>query len=133
MPEDVSDTAQLVPEIGFSISTPTINITNRQITVTVPALGTNTGIDIEVERSIVLKAVLFFNTPNDTVYKPFEFLSLESPAQTLTLSDPIIFTITLSDVQTQIFNMYTVNKGFFALVTTDGKDIAIRFSNTFIS
>lgn len=133
LPDDVSDTAQLVPDLGFSVLTPDIRISNNEIRVTVPALGNDIGIDINIEKSIVLKAVLFFKTPTDTRYKPFEFLSFESTAQTLTLTDPIVFTIVFSDVETQIYNMYTENKGFFALVTTDAKDIAIRFSNTLIS
>jgi hypothetical protein len=130
LPDDVSNTALLVPDLGFSITTPTINITNTRITVTVPALGLNTGIDTNIEKSIVLKAILFFKTPVDVNYKPFEFLSLESSSQTLTLTDPIVFNIPLSDYGTQIYDMYSARKGFFALVTTDINNKPIRFSNT---
>jgi hypothetical protein len=132
LPDDVTGTAALVPNVGFSISATSVSITKNQVQVTLNPIGNNSGIDTIVEKHIQLACVLYFKNPSDDSFSLYYFLPLISAKQALSLVNPLSFSIVLSDQQTQEFDRYQVHSGFFALVTLDDNDNLYHYSNTFL-
>ena len=131
--EDMTDAAQLVPDVGFDVPGPTITMSSSQIQVQTLAIGTGTGIDPLIETDFQLVAVVYMKDKTDENYQDYMFLQFVFDKQTLSLVDPLTFTIDLSDAQAILYNRYNVHTGYFALLSLDALEEPIHFSNTFIS
>ena len=131
-PDGVTNTATLVPDVGFSITTTSVNISRTQIQITLNPIGDNSGIDTLAEKNIQLTCVLFFKDPTDDSFSLYYFLPLVSAKQLLSLVNSLTFSIALSDQQSQEFDRYHVHSGYFALVTLDDNNKVYHYSNTFI-
>ena len=131
--EDMTDAAQLVPDVGFEVPGPTITMSSSQIQVQTTAIGTGTGIDTLVETHFQLVAVIYMKDKIDENYQDYLFLDILFDKQTLSLTDPLTFTFDLSDAQAILYNRYNVHDGYFALLSLDAFEEPIHFSNTFLS
>ena len=127
---DVLATASLVPDIGFQISASDITLSNSSVSVELDPIGTDKGIDTLVETNVQLACVLFLKEPVIDSEKPAYFLHRISAKVAINLSNPLTFTFPLDNIESQTYDLYTVRKGLFALVTLDANDVPVRYSNT---
>lgn len=128
----VLDTAYMVPYYGFNADASEVAITDNAITVEIDALGTSTGIDLNIEKQIAIQCVVCLSAPVILDDIPVAFFSGESGKITLNLTNPMSFSITLVDAQSGLINAYAGKKVFLALVTYDDDGLPVRYSNTFI-
>ena len=131
-PTDVSNTMLMAPGVGFKITTSSVEVTNTDVSVTLNALGTGTEIDTLVETSILMAVVVYSKGVLDPNYKENYFISLKSSGQMINLVNPLTFTATLSNTESQMFDKYSTHKGFITFVTLDDLGNPIRFSNTIV-
>lgn len=131
LPDDVSGTVSMVPDIGFSVNINSSEIQQHAITAKISPIGNFSEIDPAIETKIQLACVAFFKSPVSDEFSPYHFLSLLSKEESLSLTDPIDFTIALADQQSQLFSQYNTHKLFFAFVTHDPPGKPIHFSNTY--
>lgn len=132
-PDDVSNSASLVPEIGFEIPGFTVTKSSTQIIVELLPIGTGTNIDTVQETQFLLTGVLYLKDRKDENFKLYEFLDITFPVAVLNLVNPITFTHSMSDYEKQLFERYNIQKGFFALLSLNPDDEPVHFSNTFVS
>jgi hypothetical protein len=130
---NISDRAMLLPERGFAVNTTSVDLSSAELRAALEALGTGTGIDDAVERTIYLAAIVHFSNPVEEADKPHEFITLLSAPQSIDLVNPLSFSIQLDNVEGQIFNAYQGHKVFAALFTVDANDNPVNFSNTIVS
>ena len=126
----IGSQAMITPDLGFAISTTSLDLTETGLAAVLAALGTNTGIDDTVEMNIAMAAVVHLSDPVVEGDKPDEFLSLISASQMVDLVNPLTFNIALDSIETQLFNAYQTVKIFAALFTTDANGDPVRFSTT---
>ena len=128
--DQIGSQAMITPDLGFAISTTSLDLTETQLSAVLEALGSNTGIDDTVELNIYMAAVVHLSSPIVETDKPDEFLSLISASQIVDLVNPLTFNIALDSIETQLFNAYQTVKIFAALFTTDANGDPVRFSTT---
>ena len=128
----VLDTAYMVPSFGFNADASEVAITDTAITVDIDPLGTLTGIDLNVETQVDVQCVVCLTAPVAPDEKPVSFFSGMSGKITLSLTNPLTFSIPLVDSQSGLINAYSGKKVFLALVTYDANGIPVKYSNTFI-
>ena len=133
LPDDVTGSATMVPDVGFSVNISSSTITADETKVSIDPIGNNSGIDPLVETKIQLASVIFFKAPLSESYALYHFLPLLSPEISLSLTEATQFVIPLSDQQSQIFTQYSTHKAFFAFFTLDYIGKVVHFSNTYQS
>lgn len=127
---DILSTASLVPEIGFQITSTGIDLSNSSIEVNLAAIGTDKGIDTNVEKFFQLASVVFLKDPVNEAEKPVYFIHKLSSKVSVNLANPLSFSIPLDNIESQYFDAYNSQKGLFALVTLDINDVPVRYSNS---
>ena len=120
----------ITPGLGFAVNTTTLDLTEVQLSIVFEALRSETGIDEAVERNIYLAAVVHLSNPVEETDKPDEFLSLLSPSQSVDLTNPLTFNVSLDSMEGQLYNAYQARKVFAALFTSDTNNKPVHFSNT---
>ena len=131
-PSGLTDLVTLVPGYGFSVTTTSVTINAASVQAIVDPIGNNTGIDPVAEPNIVMASVLYLNNPTDPLIASDAFISLLSAQQETDLASQLTFNIPLSSQETQLFNNYQDQKGFFCLVTLDVDNNPVHYSITFI-
>jgi hypothetical protein len=129
---NLSDFVTLVPDIGFGINASSVTISSSEVRVDIDPLGNATDIDPVVELSLQLCSILFLNNPIDNNVKDYDFLSMVSASQTLSLDTALSFSIPFSNLQTQIFDKYQNHKSYFTLLSFNSDSSVVHYSNTFI-
>lgn len=132
-PDNLTDSASLVPDIGFEIPGSDVTFTTDVITVNLNPIGTGTNIDTNVETQFFLSAVIYLSDKLDENYKDYLFLSVSFPKIPLNLVNPLDFSYSLSDIETQLLARYSTKKTYLALISLTDLDEPIHFSNTFLS
>jgi len=127
---DLLSTASLVPEIGFEITATDITLAETGISIELDPIGTDKGIDLNVEKNYQLACVVFMKTPSLDSTEPFYFLHKMSTAGVLNLTNPITSTISFDNIEGQYYNKYTVQKVLISLITLDVDGQPVRYSNT---
>ena len=127
------DTIRIVPDIGFILGTPDITLTNSQFTVEVPAIGSGSDIDTNVEKYVNLVCVTHLFEPVDESEKANRFFSEVSANQNLNLAGALTFNITINEYNSQLYDAFASRKAFFALITMDISGNPVHYSNTFCS
>lgn len=128
----LSDSIYIVPFFGFEADATSVTVNDHDITSVFAALGTGPGIDTSIETKAKLCAVFYFNSPVDTALSPFYFLALESDVITLSLTNPMTFSIPIVDAEKKLIEAYTDKKLFIAMVTLDDNGNPVHYSDTFI-
>ncbi|MCX6159584.1 MAG: hypothetical protein ACOYN6_08715 [Ignavibacteria bacterium] len=131
--DNLGDDIMLVPDSGFEVTATSIELTNTEVNVVLNAIGTDKGIDLATETKCQLALVFFLKSPSDPNKPEFHFIHVVSVQTPISLSNPLTFTFTLTNIEKQKFDEYSVRKAFFALVTLDADDKPVRYSNTFKS
>ena len=130
-PDNISGNAVLVPGFGFGVTPSAVSIDSSGIQADINPIGNSAGIDTAIEQSILLVSVIYMNNPVDNTVKQNGFLSFVSDSQTLSLSNPLSFQVSLSNQETQLFDKYQAHKGFFTLLTLNADGNAVQYSGTF--
>jgi len=94
-------------------------------------LGSNTGIDVSIEKNVQLVSIVSLSSPLDGTVETFSLLPLLSPIQPLALDSAMTFTLPFSSQTQQLFGKYQVHKLLLALITLDANGNAINYSTTF--
>jgi hypothetical protein len=131
----LTDTVYLIPTFGIGVTASDITLTNTLITVELDPIGTEQGIDLLVEKKAQIACVLFNETPvgTDATLEPYEFIWKMSNEVTLSLTNPMTFSIALEGDKQAIYDAYTTRKAYLAFITLDANGIPVRFSATFHS
>lgn len=131
----LNDLVYMIPTFGIGVTATDITITDSLITVDLDPVGTGQGIDLIVEKKAQIACVLFNETPvgTDATLAPYEFVWKMSDEVTLSLTNPMSFSISLEGDQQAIYNAYTTRKAYFAFITLDADSVPVRFSATFHS
>jgi hypothetical protein len=129
---DVTNTASLVPLLGVKAVSTDFTLTSSQLSVTLAAIGTGEGIDPLKELTIYMAAVIFCKTPIDETFKKFHFISLKSTESSISLTNPLTFTIPITGIGKQYFEKFTDHKAFVTFVTRDIMNKPVNFLNTLI-
>jgi len=128
-----SDLVLLAPKPMFNISNPVVNLSSSLIQVDADAIGTTQNIDLSVETSIKLIAVVHLNNPADNLSEKNKFISFVSDSQTLTLDSPLSFSVNINGMESQLYTKYQNQKGYFIFITLDSQNNVVRCSNSFAS
>jgi hypothetical protein len=129
-PLTVTNQTFLTPGFGFSISTTALTVSNTGVNAALNPIGTNKGIDLNVEKSAILSIVISLSDPVDDMVDSFYILSHASAAQPLVLDTGMTFAVSFMDQESQIFSKYNTHKALLALVTLDADGNAVHYSGT---
>jgi len=130
--DNVTNTAILAPSVGFRATTSSIDVSNTEVTATLNALGTSSEINTAIETSIIMAGLVYCKGLLDPNFKEKYFMAFKSDSVSINLATSLSFTITLSDVESQIFDKFSTQKGFLVFVTLDDAGKPVRYSNTFV-
>jgi hypothetical protein len=131
-PSDVLDTAKVVPLLfGFDVDITTATIDETSVDVVIGPIGTNANIDLLVEKYIQLCVVIKCKTATVEELPDLMFIPLKSVELSLDLTNPLTFSITLADQDSEIYSLYTAHKSYFAFVTLTDAGKAVHYSTNF--
>lgn len=131
-PTDVTTTAKLVPQLfGFDVTTTDVTVDETEVNVSIDPIGTNAEIDTDIEKFIQLAAVIKCTDSTEDTLPNMLFLPLKSANVVLNLANPLSFTITISDQDSDAYSMYDTHLTYLALVTLDTNGKAIHYSKGF--
>ncbi len=131
-PTDVSDTALMAPGFGFDAVATTVTVSDSEIEVVLSPLGADSGINLAVEKTILMAAVVFCKDTTDPNLKPNFCLAFKSGEQILNLSNPLTFNVALTSMEATYFDKYTTHKTFIAFVTLDENGKPVHYSSTIV-
>lgn len=107
-------------------------VSSSGIQVVTQPIGTEAGIDLNMEKTIQLIAILSLSKPSENSIPDYYVLPLVSAAQALKLDAPLTFAAALSNQEALVFPKYTVYKTIYALLTLDEAGSAVHYSTTMI-
>lgn len=120
----------LSPGKGFPATTQNIELNQEQVRMVFNALGSESGIDTQIEKTIRLVCVLCLSAPSNPMYSEIVYLPLVSSSQNIILTDPLDITIGLNSNEKELFNLYGNKKMLAVLITYDVDLLAVSSSNT---
>lgn len=131
-PTDVSASAGIVPILyGFDVTTTDVTVDETEISVSIDPIGTNAEIDTNIEKYIQLGAVIKCSDGTMDTLPNLMFIPLKSANVVLNLANPLTFSITLSDQDSDLYSMYDTHLTYMALVTLDEYGKAYHYSSGF--
>ena len=129
-PETLGNSILLVPAGGFPFTVTAVDKTSSQIQVTASAIGTNNGIDTEVEVKVQMLSLLFMSNPSGENASPYTFSLLSSGKIDISLTEQLVFTSPLNGSETMLYDQYQDHTVYFALLTLDAEEKIIHHSIT---
>lgn len=120
----------LAPGKGFPVTTQNIELNQEQVRVLFNALGSDSGIDTQIEKTIRMACVLCLSAPSNPMYSEIVYLPLISGSQNIVLTEPLDITIGLNATEKELFNLYGNKKMLAGLITFDVDLQAASSSNT---
>lgn len=131
-PTDVTNSASIVPFLfGFNVTTTDVTIDGTEVSVSIDPIGTNAEIDTNVEKFIQLGTVIKCSDGTVDTLPNIVFIPLKSSNVVLNLANPLSFTITLSDQDSDLYSMFDTHLSYLALVTLDENGKAVHYSKGF--
>ena len=131
-PTDVTDLAKLVPQLfGFGVTTTDVTVDETEVSVSIDPIGTNAEIDTNIEKFIQLGVVIKCTDGTIDTLPKIVFLPLKSANVALNLANPLSFSITLSDQDSELYSMFDTHLSYLALVTLDEYGKAVHYSSGF--
>lgn len=131
-PTDVTDLAKLVPQLfGFGVTTTDVTVDETEVSVSIDPIGTNAEIDTNIEKFIQLGVVIKCTDGTIDTLPNIVFLPLKSANVVLNLANPLSFSITLSDQDSDLYSMFDTHLSYLALVTLDEYGKAVHYSSGF--
>ena len=131
-PTDVSASAAIVPILyGFDVTTTDVTVDETEVSVSIDPIGTNAEIDTNVEKFIQLGTVIKCSDGTMDTLPALLFIPLKSANVVLNLANPLTFSITLSDQDSDLYSMYDTHLSYLALVTLDENGKAVHYSSGF--
>ena len=129
----ISDTVNVVPDIGFSIRFSSIAIDENHFRISIDAITSGSGINPAVELNFQLAGILHLSNPLDPTQEGHRFLQLLSDEQTVVLNTELNFEIVFQDKLSQLVAMYQDRKVFLTLLTLNVDNQVVNYSNTFFN
>lgn len=120
----------LTPGKGFTAASQNIELSAEHVRINFDALGTNSGIDLQIEKTIRLACVVCLSAPTNPIYSEIVYMPLISTSQNIVLSNPIDITIGLNSGEKDLFNIYGNKKLLAGLITFDADSMVVSHSNT---
>lgn len=120
----------LAPGKGFPVTTQNIELNQEQVRVLFNALGSDSGIDTQIEKTIRMACVLCLSAPSNPMYSEIVYLPLISGSQNIVLTEPLDISIGLNATEKELFNLYGNKKMLAGLITFDVDLQAVSSSNT---
>lgn len=131
-PTDVTNSASIVPFLfGFNVTTTDVSIDATEVNVSIDPIGTNAEIDTNVEKFIQLGTVIKCTDGTMDTLPHIVFIPLKSANVVLNLANPLSFTITLSDQDSDLYSMFDTHLSYLAFVTLDEDGNAVHYSSGF--
>jgi hypothetical protein len=131
-PDELTNLAMLVPELGFSVAANSSAINPPQHQVVLDPIGNIAGIDTSLEENICLCTIIALSNPDNEDLDQNAFITLASAPQQTLLDAELTFQVPYSDQEIQIFNSYQDKKAFSVLVTLDETENPVHYSNTIL-
>lgn len=128
----ISDLLKVVPDNGFGVTVADNNVDRTRVRTIVEPINTNTGIDIDLEPTIIMACILFLSSPVDESVGAYSIISSVSPAQPTSLTEQLTFDAYLTNQQQMVFDKYQITKTFVAIVTLDSDDSPVHYSSTIL-
>jgi hypothetical protein len=125
-----SDNSELFPGRGFSATVQTIELNQDNMKIVTDALGTDSGIDTQIEKTIRLVSVIALSSPSDTAYPEIAYLPLISTPKNLVLTNPVDITIDFNSGIKELMNIYQEKRLLAGLITFDTELQPVSFSVT---
>jgi hypothetical protein len=126
----ISDLLKIVPDNGFGVTLADSNVDRTRVRILAEALGTNAGINIALEPTIMMACIVFLSSPVDESVGAYSILSAVAPALPTSLTEQLTFDADLSNQQSLIFDKYQITKTFIAIVTLDSAGLPVHYSST---
>lgn len=129
----LNDGVYMGPTFGFGITTTDVTVSDSAIDVTIDPIGTEEGIDTNIEKFIALACVLLVTDPIDQNLPVYDLYQGLSSNVVLNLANPLSFSIAIEGDVQEMYNAYETRKAFLILITTDALGTPVHFSQTFVS
>ena len=131
-PTDVSDTALMAPGFGFDAVASAVTVSDTEIEAVLDPLGADSGINLAVEKTILMAAVVFCKDTDDPNLKPNFCMAFKSGEQVLNLTNPLTFNVAFTSQETTYYDKYTTHKTFLVFVTLDENGNPVHYSSTIV-
>jgi hypothetical protein len=128
----ISDLLKIVPDNGFGVTVADNNVDRTRVRSIVEPIGTNTGIDISLEPTIMMACLVFLSSPVDESVGAYSILSAVAAALPTSLTEQLTFDADFSNQQSLIFDKYQITKTFVAIVSLDSDDSPVHYSSTIL-
>ncbi|MGE5457839.1 MAG: hypothetical protein ACM3RX_05755 [Methanococcaceae archaeon] len=124
---------KLINKPQFVCSNPAVVVNANSIKVDMDALGAQTGIDPNVEKTASLEGVVYLSSPTSETDAPYQFIPFSSQDLAVDISTALSFTVPLVGADAITFGEYSVKKILATLVTKDADGNPVKASVTFFN
>lgn len=128
-----SEITALSPGKGFYVNMLNLELNSEQMRIVVDALGNDTGINTELEKTIRMVSVVALSSPSNSVYPDILYLPFESAAQTLQLNNQFDISFAFNDEQKELMTLYNAKRILAGLITFDLELQPVSISRTIYS
>ncbi len=125
-----SENSGLFPGRGFALTVQTIELNQNQLRIVTDAIGTDSGIDTQTEKTLRLVSVIALSSPANPVYPGVVYLPLISASQNLVLTDPVDITVTFNPAEKELITVYNQKRILAGLITFNIELQPVSFSDT---
>ncbi|HVN49374.1 MAG TPA: hypothetical protein VMU30_11215 [Bacteroidota bacterium] len=129
--DSITEQTRLTPLFGFSAGITSTVISASGIQVVTQPIGTNAGIDLNVEKNIQLAVIVCLSSPSDHSLPNYYLVPLLSAQQPLKLDTALTLNASLSNQDALVFPKYALHKTIYALFTLNDDGNMVHYSVTF--
>jgi hypothetical protein len=125
---DLSGNLSLTPDIGFNLQNASLQVAVGSITLTANALGTQFGVDTEVEKFVTAVGLIILKDPDNPVSKKLDYIPIRTGQADLDSDTPLSLITTLTQEEQDKIARYAVKRVFLSLLTLNSTGSAVRYS-----
>lgn len=132
-PDSISPDMQLTPVYGFGVLQTSAQIIDGKLKIVLQPVGTNAGIDTQIEKYFQLITVISLGNPLNSSKESNFLIPVVSAKIAVDLANPLDIETVIINQALQVISAYATKEHFSALITIDESENIIHYSSTFTS
>lgn len=125
-----SENSALFPGKGFALTVQSIELNQDQLRIVTDAIGTDSGIDTQIEKTLRIVSIVALSSPANPGYPEVIYLPLISESKNIVLTDPVDITLTFNPTEKELISMYNEKRILAGLITFNIELQPVSFSDT---
>lgn len=121
----------ILPDETIYIPVEEPNVSNDRVEIITDIIGNNSGIDPNMEKQVVVAAVISLNSPVDNQLNRYHLISLKSSVVNLNLDNPMRFQLDLNLRLIELLSQYNAKFLLYVIITLDAMGNPVNFTRTY--